>query len=210
MVFSKILSLYKSNNPLPPIFDAGLLNIALASLFYFPALVFMLFLLLGLFVLRPFKWREWVVSFMGLVAPYFLISLYYFWNNQLLFFYSTLLPFNIGGGFKFSETLLPGMWAMLGLLTMLLLLAIGKIQSNYYKMAVRSRNYILSLFILLLIGVLSVFLSPEKSLNALQILALPIAVLIAFYFIHVKRLFMAEVLLILLIASIILSQYKVF
>src|ERR1051325_8413020 len=50
VVFSKILSLYKNESPLPPIFDAGLL-IAMASLFYFPAIVLLLFLLISLFIL---------------------------------------------------------------------------------------------------------------------------------------------------------------
>ncbi len=63
-------------------FDAGMI-IALASMFYIPSIIFMLFLWFTLVSYRIFRWREWVASLMGLVLPYLFLTLIYFFSDQL-------------------------------------------------------------------------------------------------------------------------------
>jgi hypothetical protein len=76
-VFFRILSTYKTERISLHFLDAGLL-ISLASLFFLPAIVFFLFLLAALILLRPFIWREWTYAVLGLISPYlFLASVYY-------------------------------------------------------------------------------------------------------------------------------------
>lgn len=59
------------------IFEAAF-YISLGSLFY-PFLIFFVFIVwVGLTVLRPFRWREWVFSILGLALPLFFMGSYYY------------------------------------------------------------------------------------------------------------------------------------
>lgn len=58
------------------------LLVALASMFYFPALLLALFLWISLVVFRIFKWREWVISLFGLLLPFIYLFTVYMWTGH--------------------------------------------------------------------------------------------------------------------------------
>jgi len=77
LVFFRVFSAYKKDGISINFLDAGIL-IAVASLFYFPAIFLFVCLLVTLLLIRPFLWREWVFAFLGLIIPYaFAFSVYY-------------------------------------------------------------------------------------------------------------------------------------
>jgi hypothetical protein len=77
LVLFRVIITYKADGISYNFLDAGFL-IALASLVYLPSLLFFPLLLTGLTLLRPFNWREWAYSFIGLGLPYlFLFSGYF-------------------------------------------------------------------------------------------------------------------------------------
>ena len=78
-VFDKLFSLYKHPTPLALAFDGAFL-LSLSALFYLPTIFLFLFYILCIIILRPFSWRLWSVSFMGLLLPFFFAFFYYFWN----------------------------------------------------------------------------------------------------------------------------------
>jgi hypothetical protein len=56
--------------------------VAVASLMYYPAAYFILFVWLGLLTYRIASWREWVLSVIGFVLPYlYLATAYYLTDN---------------------------------------------------------------------------------------------------------------------------------
>ena len=77
----KIYESYSSNNFSQP-FDIGF-AIAIASLFYFPAVILFFFMFVALNLTRVFRWRQWVVCLMGFLCPYFLFMAYYFYQDGL-------------------------------------------------------------------------------------------------------------------------------
>ena len=75
----KLLSSYRKDNAFSQAFDAGFL-ISIATLFYFPFVVFLPLLGVGLIIMRPFNWREWIISFLGASIPYLFVITFYFWK----------------------------------------------------------------------------------------------------------------------------------
>ncbi|MFI5220050.1 MAG: hypothetical protein ACHQNT_11250, partial [Bacteroidia bacterium] len=74
-ILDKIFRLYKNETPLTLDFDICVL-LSVITLFYFPAIIFLLIYAIGLIILRPFSWRDWIVGLMGFLTPVFFVMLY--------------------------------------------------------------------------------------------------------------------------------------
>ena len=72
-----VFSIYHKENALDNIFRAGFF-IGLASIFYVPAVLYLLALLLSIMSIRTFNVREWIASLFGVITPWFFFSLYEF------------------------------------------------------------------------------------------------------------------------------------
>ncbi len=59
------------------IFQAGFF-LALASLFYAPAILFIFWIWGGLIVYKLYKWRSWGMSILGVITPFLLLSVFYY------------------------------------------------------------------------------------------------------------------------------------
>ena len=69
------------------------ISISVASLIVPQAILFMLFVWLGFFTLRISAWREWVISLIGLLTPWFYYVLFLFFTNGLMETYEAYLRF---------------------------------------------------------------------------------------------------------------------
>ena len=72
IIFDRIFSLFKNDHPNSALFDAAFLT-GLAGLFYFPALLLFVVLIISMSIIRPFNFREWMIFFVGFLSPFFLI-----------------------------------------------------------------------------------------------------------------------------------------
>ena len=73
-IFYRMTTLYNSNKPGNLIFNMGLV-VGIVTLLYQPAIVFVLFLLLALFIMRAFRIREWLIGLLGVTSPYYFLGL---------------------------------------------------------------------------------------------------------------------------------------
>jgi hypothetical protein len=74
-------NLYNTPTPVASIFNIGMI-LGIVTLLYQPAIVFVLLLLLSLFIMRPFRIREWLIGLLGISAPYyFLLLILYLGDN---------------------------------------------------------------------------------------------------------------------------------
>ncbi|MEY3366901.1 MAG: hypothetical protein RI973_56 [Bacteroidota bacterium] len=95
MALAQMLSTYKNPACSDRIFNAGLLT-GIASFCYFPYIFFALVLLASLAILRTLNPREILVIFTGLLLPYFLVGIYYFWFDRLDYFLEVQFGRNLG------------------------------------------------------------------------------------------------------------------
>jgi hypothetical protein len=75
------LSTYRDETVKGIIFHAGVLA-GLATLIYLPSVLFILFLLVALIILRPFNGREWAILFSGSALPFIYSGFYFFMKDS--------------------------------------------------------------------------------------------------------------------------------
>lgn len=176
--FSMISRFHNSPSPRILLFNSGLV-LALTSLFYFPAALFLLLVPAGLILTRPFVMQEWIAFLMGLLTPYYLLFAFLFIQNG-----SVNLPW---------QSLTPDWtaWAFdsrgyisLMLVCLCLILGIFYLQVNFQKLLVQTRNNWLIIFLFLMLGCLLPFMSSLRRFDQWLPAVLPASMIIsaAFYF----------------------------
>lgn len=71
---------YSKKEGLDEIFQASFF-LAIASLFYAPSVLFILWIWCGLVVYKLYKWRSWGMSILGLATPYLLLCVFYYLSD---------------------------------------------------------------------------------------------------------------------------------
>lgn len=199
-----ILLMQNTENITYYLFNAGIF-ISLASLFYFPAAILFAWLWLSLFILRVQYLREWGITMVGLLTPYFFLASWYYLTDQLLWrFDAYTRAFEnfgwINAKFSFMNMMV---WGVI-LLLVILSLSIVYGQSTEKNVSIRKKigvNTWLFVFSVLLI------FNDAASINRNGMLIIPLGIYIAYYLSFAKKLFWPQLLLLLLVALILVTQY---
>ncbi len=56
--------------------------LSLASMFFAPSIIFIIWIWLGLIIYKLYKWRSWGMSLLGLITPYVLLFIFYYLNGM--------------------------------------------------------------------------------------------------------------------------------
>ena len=80
-IYYRVSILWNSNKPGAAIFNVGLI-MGLVTLMYQPAIVFSIFLLMSLFIMRPLRVREWLIGILGITTPYYFVGIVLYLSNQ--------------------------------------------------------------------------------------------------------------------------------
>jgi hypothetical protein len=207
-VFDKLFSLYKHPAPLALSFDGAFL-LSLAALFYLPTIFLFLFYILCILILRPFSWRLWTVSIMGLLLPFFFAFFYYFWNNELMSFYERVFVSGIKRQIDLAHIFNVKYILSVVIVGILFILSLLKLQTNYFKNVTKSRLIQQLLVLLIPIGILSVLFSRDESLYRYSIIVLPVSIYLAYYFLSGKKRWVMEVMFLLLCAGWIYNYFVI-
>jgi hypothetical protein len=174
--------------------------IAMASLVYFPALVFFAFLLGAMMILRPFIWREWVFAFLGLIIPYiFLISIYYLADIPLGSYFEDITA-------AFDKTLqqlklsqIAG-WSFVLVFTLLgSYFIVGTINS----MKIHARKFFLVFLLFFLFSMLIFLTMRVTGAGMVYFVSIPLAYLFTNYFVNCHRTWYNEVFFLLFLIFLI-------
>ena len=180
-----LLSSYRKDTAFSQAFDAGFL-VSIATLFYFPYIVFLPLLGVGFILLRPFLWREWVISFMGAIVPYLFVITFYFFYDTLDYFWYDKLFFPILRE-KINIPLPQSFYFMFGVSCLIVLLSFGRIFSGLNIGSQKTKKGIVLMIWFFIFSGLSVFLAPEVSTKYFAAMAIPISVFCAHFFVNLKR-----------------------
>ncbi|HKB43958.1 MAG TPA: hypothetical protein VKC90_06205 [Chitinophagaceae bacterium] len=92
-VLSGLLKIYNQQNAKGTIYNMGL-ALGIASFLFFPSITFIIWVLLALLVMRPFRLNEWMICIVGMTTPFYFYAIYLFikgqWNWQHLWPYFTV------------------------------------------------------------------------------------------------------------------------
>jgi len=169
-VLARLFETYNQSNANGTIYNIGL-SLGIASFLFFPSLTFVVWILLSLVVMRPFRINEWLICVLGITTPFYFYAAYLFladqWNWQ------TLWPrFEVG-----LPVLTPTTWTAVSALLVVFPFLIGGyyVQENLRRVLIQVRKG-WSLVLLYLLGALFVpFVNNSDTLENWVMAAIPFA-----------------------------------
>jgi hypothetical protein len=204
-MLSKLLSLYATQDVRAILFDLGML-VALGSLIYFPFILMVLLVWASLSIFRPFYWKEWVIPVVGLASVYFVLGVIYFWIDRMQEFYNIWSPFIA----PVSPYLQIDSYDYLVFLPVLLILIlfVFVLQKTFFKSIVHIRKTFQLLFMMLLIAVLSVFISYDHKIVHFLLVAPVLSIYMGYYFQFSEKKWFFESVYAFLVLTILYFQFN--
>ncbi len=198
-----LLGTYRMDKAFGSVFNAGIL-IGFATLFYLPSIVFLLFALVTIILLRPFIWREWVIMFLGsTVAPIY-AGVYFFWHDQLHYITHEIILNPILHRDFFLK--LPVEYYFLTAMTgLLLFVSAGRFLSGAGTSTLKSKKGIAVMIWFLVFSLLAVLPAQNNAVAGIIFAIYPLSLFTSNYFLVARRIWLAESIFILLILSIAVS-----
>lgn len=169
-VLSQLFVIYNQQNVKGTIYNIGL-ALGIASFLFFPSLTFIIWILLALAVMRPFRLNEWVLCLFGVTTPFYFYGIYLIVTEQ----------WSWGRLWPYVSIRLPyvqqSLWMAGGvfLLTIPFLLGGYYVQENLRRMLIQVRKG-WSLLLLYLLGAIFVtFVNNTNTLENWVMVAIPFA-----------------------------------
>jgi hypothetical protein len=203
---SKIAKTYRQDSALSNVFDASFL-LAVGSLFYFPVTLLYPIVWVSLIVIRPFVWREWVVSLVGFLLPYIFTITFYYWFNRVNFFVFDKIIFP--ASFNIYDFKNDSIWYLAAIVFIIIIGIWGMFhtifKSVFTTIFARNMSVIMVWFLLLSIGMF--FISPQANIVYTVCCFIPFTYYLSATFIDLKKRWIAESLLFLFITLAFCNIY---
>lgn len=81
LILGWLFKIYNHPRAKAIIFNIGL-AIGISTFIFFPSLSFIIWVLCGLMIMRPFRINEWLLCFLGITTPYYFYGVYLFLTKQ--------------------------------------------------------------------------------------------------------------------------------
>jgi hypothetical protein len=170
---------YKNSYVAGRIFDAGLW-LGVASLFHFSYILFIIWGIVGLGILRGLRGKEFLMFIIGYIVPFILLSVFCFWHS-ILPQIGNHFRFNINF-FNFSRYDSQTLYVKIGVLALVLLLVLGASTQFFSRRNMTVQKYLSILYWLILFGGLTITFQSGVSLVHFLVLAVPVGVLLSMVF----------------------------
>lgn len=202
-ILYRILESYKAPNLTSTMLDLGMIT-AIATIFYFPFVFYILILWVALLIFRAFNWREWVAVILGYLTIVFFLAVYYYWNDRLSYFFGMWKP--LTEAFPVFIKIQPMDYIVL--FPVVLGLALGAIQlrENFFRSYIQVRKTFMLLFYVFIFSVLAFYVKTEYNINHFILCIIPVATLLSYYFIHATKKWFYESIYLIIAGFIIYFQ----
>lgn len=206
-MLQKLIDFYKTEEATSTAYDLGLI-VGIGTLIYFPFISLFLIIWIGLLIFRPFNWHEWISGLMGFLTIFFFLSVYYYCTDQTAAF--SLLSKAFDAGFPVIKTAYPYRFLVLVPLVLIFVLALFRLQANFLKSMVMVRKTFQILFSIIFIIAVASCIKTDFNFNHFQLFAMPVAVIIAYYFLYATKKWFYESLYLILLFAILYFQFNNF
>jgi hypothetical protein len=201
-MFIYLFSLYHTANARGQVFNIGLLA-GIASYIYFPSAAFVICVVLGLMILKPFRLNEIILFMLGCLTPYYFHAVYLFLTNRLSF--ANFFPHI----FFTIPVIKSSIWLAAGTL----LLTIPFLTGGYYvqvhmrKMLIQVRKNWSVMVLYLLLAFFIPFINSDQSFQTWILVAAPFAAFHGCAYFYPPRRFFPLLLFFLTVGYILYQQY---
>ena len=203
MVVQTFYLIYQIEKPEPYLMNAGFF-LALASMFYFPAIILIIWVLLAMLIMDFKEPKHFLIPIVGSLIPYFILFVCFFFNHNIvekIRDYS--LAFNELGFEKLGISTLE--LVALALVLVFSILSLMMIKSDNADNSVGTRKKVNITIWLFVFGFMMLFMQKPVVCNGLIFMALSVFVSIALC--YVKKSKVIDIVLIVLMLAIIANQY---
>ncbi len=180
-IWSKLCSLYNNPNTKATIFNIGLAT-GISAFIYFPSISFIVLIIVGITISRPFKLQEWLIGLLGMITPIYLYAAYLLLTDKTG---SYNFP-----GFHFSYPhFFANAWAYaaLAIIFIALLSGIYFININIRRQVVQTRKSWQLLFLYFAVAALVPFFNASINFSYWILLAVPASPIIAAAFFYPQK-----------------------
>jgi len=179
--------------------------LTVGSLFYPPVFLLHIAGFVGLLLVRSFKFRERVVYVVGIIIPFFLAWLWFYWQNLGKIFWRGQLT-DFFGWYHFSPEWSTRTIAEISLVVLLFLVLTLSYGAYTNRKLIQVRNYVQVLYLFLLVSVLSILLQGNVY-NTHLLLFMPAAgIFLSMSISQIRRGSLAELLHLVLLAAAFFMQ----
>jgi hypothetical protein len=210
-IFFLLLSLinvfktYSVKEPYYYIFNASLF-IGIASLFYLPIIIFVIWLWFSLIVYRIYSWREWTITIIGAFVPYLFLAVYYFWYDEIITviieYYSFFAEIN---PLIFSNNIFDYIIWIIAI--PLVVLSASRLFSAFSERNIQFRKNSIILIFFLLISLIPLLYSGENYIPNNAFTIIPASVFLSYYFSVLKNINRMGMVILILIILIMFNNY---
>ena len=168
-----LFEIYKKYQPVSILFNAGFF-LGIATMLYFPYLIFLIALIIGLYNLRNFNLKEFLQIFFGLMSVIFLSGVYAFYFDRLDVWYGIFIQSFTLPHFDFSDVYI---WIKPLFLLITIIIILGLNNSLRKKKKYDAIRKIELTYSMCLLGLVSIFMVTDITPQHLIIMSFPISVL---------------------------------
>lgn len=185
IILFRLINSHRKEAAYSDYFDIGFL-LGLATMVYIPSFVFMPVIWIGLVIIRPFVWREWLAGLIGYLLSFLIaLTLFFLFNQDNLLKYDLYLP-------KWAD--LPEHWDpgnaeyfTIGSLILVILLSLTRIYGGVTYSVMRAKKNINLILWSGLFGLVSICFAPVINASAFSFVAIAGAIFLSNYMISAKK-----------------------
>jgi hypothetical protein len=184
----QMIGLYHNSKPKGNLYNIGF-AFGVCSFIYFPAVYYLLLLVVALALFRSFQLSEWLVTITGVLTPFYFLLIYFFISDQW-YLVQQLVPAH--------HIALPDTkydWRFWFLMALLLVpLVFGILFSGRFstRMVVQARKSWSFMIFYLLVALFLPFINNESGLSMFILAVVPVSMYHAAFYYTPKRKFFAE------------------
>jgi len=204
LLLNTIYGMYGNHEPYRQAFDAGLLT-GMASLFYFPTILFIAFVWICFLVYQTFRLRSIIITIAGLITSYLFVGFYFFWNDRLIAEFSAFYQsFSIHFPLQFNmDAYVYVIWSLFALL---LFSGINEMIRRITANTIAIRRKFRILIIFFLVSLLTVPFSGADLKFHLMLSLIPLASFLSAYLSQAKKLWFPELVMAIILIVIFVGK----
>ena len=202
LMLEQVFASYKKRYVLNRLFMAGFF-VGIASMFYSFAIIYLVIIWIGLFLLRSINPREWFVSILGLIFPFlFLFAIYYIHDSLEVAGLIETIKANIMRPVGITHYHL-SYYLFYALLGLFIIFGSFSIIKRFPGRKIYIRKFYEILWWMFVAPVLMLILMSQVYGEVIYLIAVPTTFLISDYVNSIKNRFFGNVMFLLLLASLV-------
>lgn len=202
-VWAQMSGLYSNQKPKASLFNIGF-AIGLCTFFYFPSLAFVILVIFGLAITRPFKLAEWLIALFGIITPYYFLL-------AIVFLTDKWKGYSFPGFAITSPVFNQSYWAYAAIVLVLIIAIAGifYVQQNFRRQLIQARKSWNLIFLYLLVALFVPFVNATHTFEYWILCAVPLSALMAAAFLYPQKKWFPVAVHWLMVAFVIVINYFV-